>query len=317
MGERLKGRNAVVTGAGRGIGRAVALALAEEGANVVICDLGGAKDGSGTDMSPAGAVVEECKKLGVKAVANYGDVSDWNQAEAMIKSCVDNFGRIDILCNIAGIDRTKMIWNMAEEDWDVVIGVHLKGTFNLSRHACVLMRQQRYGRIINCVSDAFAGTVGHCNYGAAKGGIASLTYAIAREMGRYGVTCNVFVPMAKTRFTFSDEVVEGLKKRVAAGVWTQEKFNETMKEITAEPEMFTSFIAYLASDAAADINGCLFQTTGTRVGIWRHPAIATAAYRDWEKEGRWTIEEIEKIVPEKLLKEVGYVNPAPPEKKKE
>src|SRR4030042_2185419 len=129
MDKRLKGRNGVVSGAGRGVGRAVALALAEEGANVVVCDLGGATDGTGTDKSPADEVVAECRKFGVKAVANYGDVSDFKTAEAMVKSCVDNFGRIDILCNIAGIDKPRMIWKMTEQEWDQGVAVHLKGTF--------------------------------------------------------------------------------------------------------------------------------------------------------------------------------------------
>jgi len=184
VGERLKGKNAVVTGGGRGIGRAVALALAEEGANIVVCDLGGTMEGAGTDTSPADATANECRQLGVKAVPNYGDVSDFSTAEEIVQTCVNSFGKIDIVCNIAGILRPRMIFNMSEEEWDRVLAVHLKGTWNLCRHACVLMRQQRYGRMINCTSEAYAGTVGHTNYGAAKGGIVSLTYAIAREMGR-------------------------------------------------------------------------------------------------------------------------------------
>jgi len=131
MGRRLKGRSALVTGAGRGIGMAVALALAEEGANIVVCDLGGATDGTGADKTPADEVVTECQKLGVKAVPHYGDVADFRAAEDMIRTCVDNFGRIDILCNIAGIGKPKMIFSMSEDEWDRVIAVHLKGTFNL------------------------------------------------------------------------------------------------------------------------------------------------------------------------------------------
>ena len=313
MGERLKGRNALVTGAGRGIGRAVVLALAEEGANIVVCDLGGATDGTGVDRTPADEVVEECKKLGVKAVPQYGDVADFKAAEDMVNACVNNFGRIDILCNIAGIDKPKMIFNMSEDEWDRVIAVHLKGTFNFSRHACRLMREQRYGRIINCVSEAYAGGATHVNYAAAKGGIASLTYGTAREMGRYGVTCNAFIPRAQTRLTMDPSVVEGLKKRVEAGLMPKEKFDEMMKESGAPAESFAPFIAYLASDAAADINGCIFLTSGTTIGIWNHPEVVRklSKYKDWEKEGRWTIEEIEKAVPKELL--VGYVNPAPPQ----
>jgi NAD(P)-dependent dehydrogenase (short-subunit alcohol dehydrogenase family) len=310
MGKRLKGRNAVVTGAGRGIGKAVALALAEEGANIVVCDLGVATNGTGANKSPADEVIEECHKLGVKAVANYGDVSNFKAAEEMVKACVNNFGQIDILCNIAGIDKPRMIWNMSEEEWDMVIAVHLKGTFNLTRHAAPLMREQRYGRIINCVSEAFIGGPSHLNYAAAKGGIATLTYGTARELGRYGVTCNAFVPRAWTRMTADEKVIEGIKKRIAAGLMPQDQLDKMMREL-ADASYFAPFIAYLASDAAANVNGQIFLTSGTEVGLWSQPQIVKKVPRDWKTEGRWTFEEIEKLVPHKLL--VGYVNPAPPQ----
>ena len=313
MGERLTGRNAVVTGGGRGIGRAVALALAEEGANIVACDLGGAMDGAGKDTSPADTTVEECRQLGVKAVSHYGDVSDFSAAEDIVRTCVSNFGTIDILCNIAGILRPRMIFNMIEEEWDRVLAVHLKGTWNLCRHACVQMRQQRYGRIINCTSEAYAGTVGHTNYGAAKGGIVSLTYAIAREMGRYGVTCNAFAPRARTRLSVGDSQDEGLQKRIDAGLISEERLQgmeETRRE-GADPEYFAPFIVYLASDAAADINGCIFVASRATIGIWNHPQIVRKLSRDWETEDKWGIDDLEKLVPQELL--VDYVNPAPPQ----
>ena len=310
MGKRLKGRNAVVSGAGRGIGKSIALSLAEEGANVVICDLGVAVDGSKTGETPADEVVAECKKLGVKAVTNYGDVANFKDAEAMVKACVDNFGRIDILCNIAGIDKPAMIWKMTEQEWDQVVAVHLKGTFNLTRHAAPYMREQKYGRIINCVSEAYQGGPGHLNYAAAKGGIATLTYGVAREMGRYGVTCNSFIPRANTRMTMGPGVLEGLQKRVTVGVMTQAKLDAMLKSM-ADPKYFTAFITYLASDAAANINGQIFLTAGTTVGIFTQPVIATEVPRDWEKQGPWTVGELEKIVPDKLLPSIGYVNPSP------
>jgi NAD(P)-dependent dehydrogenase (short-subunit alcohol dehydrogenase family) len=311
MGERLKSRNAVVTGAGRGIGRAVALALAEEGANIVVCDLGCASNGTGADKAPANEVVEECRKLGVKAVPHYGDVSDFKAAEDMIKTCVGNFGRIDILCNIAGNFRLNMIFNMSEEEWDKVIAVHLKGTFNLTRHATPLMKQQRYGRIINCTSTAYyvrVPIVGHANYVAAKGGIVSLTYATAREMGQYGVTCNALSPKARTRLAdqWGDKGVKGrlvLQELVdQRGGWTEE---------ATDASYFAPFAAYLASDAAANINGCIFYAEAGKLGIHSRPEIVAEITRDWRKEGRWSFDDIEKLVPGKLL--VGYVNPAPPQ----
>jgi len=311
LGNRLIGRNALVTGAGRGIGKAVALALADEGANVLLCDLGVAMDGTGADRTPADSTAEECRKLGVKAVPHFGDVSNFDSCEEMVKSCVNNFGSIDILCNIAGILRPRMIFNMSEDDFDRVVAVHLKGTWNLCRHASLQMRQQRYGRIINCTSEAYAGTVGHSNYAAAKGGIVSLTYAVAREMGRYGITCNAFAPRARTRMSVGDSQDAGLQKRVAAGLISQERLQgmeETRRE-GADPEYFAPFVAYLASDAAADINGCIFVVSRATVGLWNHPTIVRKFSRDWESAKPWTMEELEKLVPRELL--VDYVNPAP------
>lgn len=310
MGDKLKGKNAVVTGAGRGIGKAVAVALAEEGANVVVCDLGGAVDGSGTDKTLADEAVAECQKLGAKAVAQYGDVSSFKDAEAMVKACVDNFGRIDIVCNIAGIDKPRMIWNMSEEEWDQVVAVHLKGTFNLIRHSAPLMREQRYGRIINCVSEAILGGPSHLNYAAAKGGIATLTYGSARELGKYSVTANAICPQAWTRMTADEKVIEGMKKRIAAGLMAPEQLDRMMNEL-ADPSYFATFVAYLASDAAANVNGQIFFVSGTQLGHWSQPEVVAKVTRDWKTEGRWPVEEIEKLVPEKLL--VGYVNPAPPQ----
>jgi NAD(P)-dependent dehydrogenase (short-subunit alcohol dehydrogenase family) len=309
MGERLKGRNAVVTGAGRGIGRAVALALAEEGANIVVCDLGCASNGTGADKAPANEVVEECRKLGVKAVPHYGDVSDFKAAEDMIKTCVGNFGRIDILCNIAGNFRLNMIFNMSEEEWDKVIAVHLKGTFNLTRHATPLMKQQRYGRIINCTSTAYyvpGLIVGHANYAAAKGGIVSLTYATAREMGEYGVTCNAFAPEAAGGRTWNDWATEGVR----LGLMPKELSEDPILMDKGDASYLAPFIAYLASDAAANINGCVFSIESGELAIHPRPLASRTILKDWKREGRWSFEELKGLVPGKLL--AGYVNPAPP-----
>lgn len=309
MRKRLEGRNAVVTGAGRGIGRAVALALAEEGADIVVCDLGAAIDGTGADKTPSDEVVEECNKLGVRAVAHYGDVADFKAAGDMIQTCISNFGRVDILCNIASFSKTGPIFDVSEEEWDRMIDVHLKGTFNLTRHAAPLMMQQRYGRIINCTSQEYTGAgSGHVGYKAAKGGIVSLTYHIALEMGRYGVTCNAFAPRARTRMIADESILGPIKKMIEEGLIPKERFEQTLKEL-ADPSYFASFIAYLASDAAASINGCVFLASGTSLGIWNQPVVVKEIPRDWEKEGPWRFEEIEKLVPEKLLD--GYVNPAP------
>jgi NAD(P)-dependent dehydrogenase (short-subunit alcohol dehydrogenase family) len=332
MGGRLKGKNAVVTGAGSGVGRAIALALAEEEANIVVCDLGCTTGGKGASRSLASAVVEECRRTGVKAVPHYGDVADFKAAESMIRTCLDSFGSIDILCNIAGIYNTYNIFDIPEEEWNRVVDVHLKGTFNLIRHATPLMMRQRYGRIINCTSTEYASLQpmpspdylakggilrftyqtasmeGHANYVAAKGGISSLTHAVAHEMGRYGVTCNAIAPMAWSR------LAEDLTTRgVEAGAITPEFRDELMKWYAPKynPSYFAPFVAYLASDAGANINGCIFLAAPNTLGVFSNPKIVRKVYKDYEKKGRWSFEEIEKLIQQKLL--VGYVNPAPVE----
>jgi len=308
MGDKLKGRNAVVTGAGRGIGKAIAVGLAEEGANVVICDIGGAVDGSGGDKTPADQVVDECQKHGVKAVAQYGDVSKFADAEAAVKACVSNFGRIDILCNIAGIDKPKMIWNMTEQEWDVVVAVHMKGTFNFMRSAAPFMREQKFGRIINCTSEAWLGGVTHLNYGAAKGGIVTLTWGGAQELGPAGITVNAICPRAKTRMTDDPKVREMVVKRVEKGLMDPSVLKRMDREMV-DPSAFAKIAAFLASDDAALVNGQVFLTTAITIARYSKPETVTQAEN--ASEGPWTMDMIKAaFVPDKILK--GYVNPAPP-----
>ncbi len=184
MAKVLEGKSAVVTGAGRGIGRGIAKALSAAGASVVVCDLGGATDGSGTSKSPADDVVKEIQDAGGTAVVNYESVTTMQGGENMIQTAVDNFGKVDILVTVAGILRDRMVFNMTEEEWDDVIAVHLKGTFSCVKFASILMRQQRSGRIITFSSESgVMGTSGQTNYGAAKSGIAGLTKVAARDLG--------------------------------------------------------------------------------------------------------------------------------------
>ena len=310
MAGMLDGKSAVVTGGAGGIGRQMCLALAAEGAKVVVNDVGAARDGSGGDVAAADKVVEEIKEKGGAAVANYDSVVDFSGAENIIKSCVDSFGKIDILMNLAGPLRERMIWNMTEEDWDTVLSVHLKGTFNCCRHACVQMRQQGSGRIVNAVSDAWRGTVGQSNYGAAKAGIVGLTRAIAREMGKSGVTCNAIAPIAATRMTLDEGVKAGMKKRLDAGLITQEYYDNLMR--MPGPEYIPPIVVYLASDAAANINGQVFHIEKGRVAIYSEPIEVKAIYKT-EADGMWTPEELVEYVPKTLL--VGYTNPAPAQPK--
>jgi 3-oxoacyl-[acyl-carrier protein] reductase len=301
MGDRLKDKVAVVTGSGQGIGKAVAVGLAMEGAKVVTNNRR-----PGASGGDAGTVAEEIKAAGGQAVPFFGSISEFDGAQKLIQTAVDSFGRLDILVNNAGADAPRMVWNMTEEDWDRCLDSFLKGSFNCTRFACGLMREQRWGRIINTTSTAWLGTVGHCNYGAAKAGLVGLTRAVAREMGRYGVTCNAYAPTAATRFTISDDIVAGFKKRYEAGLMTKERYEELTNPPKAET--VTPFIVYLCTDEAADINGQTFDVTGGNIAIYSEPVKARSIQKD---KGLWTVEELIKQVPEVLLKE--YKNPAPPQ----
>ncbi len=299
MGKRLKDKTAVITGSSMGIGKEIALLMAEEGANLVL---------TARNIEPLNQVVKEAENLGVRAVAFTGDVSIKEQAESMVNAAVDNFGKIDILVNNAGFTRDRMVFNMTEEEWDAVIKVHLYGYFYCARRACQLMRQQRSGRIINVSSRVATGTVGQANYVAAKAGILGFTYSIARDMGRYGVTCNTIWPAAATRVTSSPEVLASLEKRAAAGVQVLARAGDELPD----PECVAPIVVYLASDAAADINGQLFHSWGPDITHYS-PVMPTKSL--FAAADRWTLDELEAVFPTTLGKDL--VNPAPPEPAKE
>ena len=200
MAEMLNGKVAIVTGSGRGIGRGIAKLMAAEGASVVVVDPGVNVDGSGQDQSIAEQVVAEIKAEGGNAIACMESVTEMEGGEKIVQTAVDNFGKLDIVVTCAGILRDRMIFNMSEAEWDDVIAVHLKGTFTVVKNACILMRQQRSGRIITFSSESgLMGNSGQANYGAAKSGIAGFTKVVAKDMGRYGVTVNSIAPRASTR----------------------------------------------------------------------------------------------------------------------
>ncbi len=309
MGNRLYGKNAVVTGAGRGIGREIALALAAEGARVVVNDTGVARDGTGSSDTPADEVVQLIKDGGGEAIANYESVADHAAAEKIIKACVDKFGRIDILCNLAGIARERMVFNLTEEEWDSVISVHLKGTFNCTKFACIQMREQKGGRIINTTSEAWRGTVGQSNYGAAKGGIVSFTRSVAREMAKYGVTCNAICPGAATRMTLSEEVKAGFQKRYEAGLITKERLDLMLN--MPGPEFVPPIVLYLATDEAAHISGKVFGCGGGLITLYSEPEPIKSIDKDYLKEGPWKLDELVDLIPKKLIADIHpLVTPA-------
>ena len=308
---RLAERSALVTGAGRGIGRAVAMLLASEGASVVVNDPGVNVDGTGHDAGPADQVVDEITAAGGKAVANYDSVAELDGGEAMVKQCADAFGRIDILVNVAGILRDRMIFNMSEEEWDAVIAVHLNGHFNTIKPASVLMRQQRFGRIVNFSSiSGLRGNSGQGNYGAAKAGVAGLTRVVARDLGRYGVTCNAIAPGALTRMTAA--VPESARQLRASRGMNQPGGGSTQRIVEPSAEHVAPMTVYLCTDRAWDINGKIFHVAGGSIAL----AAEEAPVRQISRAGQagqgdsWDVAELISLVPTQLLADIP--NPAPP-----
>jgi NAD(P)-dependent dehydrogenase (short-subunit alcohol dehydrogenase family) len=305
MGRRLAGKRAIVTGAGRGIGRAVAELLAAEGAAVVVNDLGAAIDGQGTETRVADEVVQAITAAGGRAVANYDSVADFDGAGRIVETATREFGGLDILINNAGILRDRMVFNMSEAEWDAVVAVHLTGTFNCTRHAARVMREQRAGRIVSMSSTSGVyGNSGQANYGAAKDGIAGLTRVVARELGKYGVTVNAVCPGAATRMT--QTVTEQARgKRGRAGVASAAGARPGTLEHTG-PENVAPWVVYLTTDAASHVNGKVFFAMGGLISLLDDPV----PVRTIEKQGRWTPEEIGLVFSRTLG--MDLVNPAPP-----
>lgn len=257
----------IVTGAGRGLGRAHALEFARQGAKVVVNDLGAELDGTGGSTGPAAAVVEEIRAMGGEAVANGADVADWNQAEAMVAQAVETFGRLDVLVNNAGFLRDRMLANTSEEEWDAVVRVHLKGHFAPARHAVTHWRERAKAgeavdaRVINTSSGAgLMGSVGQGNYSAAKAGIAALTLVQAAEWARYGVTANAIAPAARTRMT--EQVFAQTMARPVDGGFD-----------AMAPENVSPLVVWLGSPLSADVTGRVFEVEGGRIGVadgWQH-----------------------------------------------
>jgi len=285
----LEGRVAIITGAGRGIGREHALLFAAEGARVVVNDLGGAIDGSGDDRSPAEQVADEIRDMGGEAVANGDNVACWDGAERLIGAAVEAFGELHVLVNNAGILRDRMLVNMSEEDWDAVIHVHLKGHFLPTRFAAAHWRERAKGghavaaAVVNTSSTSgLLGNPGQTNYGAAKAGVAAFTVIAAQELARYGVRVNAIAPAARTRMTEQTpglgDIVKAPRDAATFDVW--------------DPANISPLVAYL-STAECPLNGKVLFVQGGQV----------RAFQPWtrgatiDKSDRWTVDELAKQVP--------------------
>ena len=297
----LTGRNIVVTGSGRGIGQAVAISLAAHGANVVVNDPGVNVDGTGADQGPAAETAKMITDKGGTAVANFDSIATVEGGENLIKQAVDTWGRIDGVVHVAGILRDRMVFNMTKEEWDAVIAVHLDGYFNVAKPASILMRQQRFGRIIGFSSGSgLNGNAGQANYGAAKAAIAGMGKCLARDLGRYGITANTIAPGANTRMSGTiPESAQQLRSR--AGIATAPRAENLLRG----PELVAPVITYLCTDQAWNINGKIFHVSGGNVAIGHEES----PLRTITSVGQWSIDQLREKVPTLMA---GLANPAPP-----
>ena len=306
MGNRLAGRVAVVTGAGRGIGRAEAIALAAEGAKVVVNDLGGGPGGQQDDAShgPADEVVSVIKDAGGDAVAVYDSVATMDGSERIIQTAVDSFGRLDILVNNAGILRDRMVFNMTEEEWDIVVAVHLKGHFACTKPAAQLFRQQRNGVIVNTSSESGLGNMGQANYAAAKEGIVGLTRTVARDMGRYGVRCNAVRPRAATRLTQNPELLKARERMEKEGLTGApsgggDGVADGLAQLdTSAPENVAATVAWLCTDEASEISGRTFLVGGGQFGLFTEPHVEATIFAP---PAGFTVDYISSVAPQCYL----------------
>ncbi|MGH7779843.1 MAG: SDR family oxidoreductase [Candidatus Binataceae bacterium] len=291
---KLDGKVAAITGGGRGIGRGIAKLFAQHGAQLVVNDLGVTVAGETTTVSPADDVVKEIKAAGGTAVSNHMDIAAVEGGEGLVNQAIKEFGKLDILVNVAGILRDRMIFNMGEKEWDDVIRVHLKGHYCTMRPASAHMRERKFGRIINFSSNSALGSPGQPNYAAAKAGILGLTYSSANALSKYGITVNAIMPGAATRMT--DTVPAG-RMPGATGLPASESAEGTPRD----PANVAPIVLFLASDAASGVTGQCFGASGYRIMRYRHIVPDKILYND----GPWDIDHLFERLKSTLLVDLG------------
>ena len=321
MIQNLKGKVAVITGSGQGIGRSIAIGMAKEGAKVVTNNRKPGSTGfaimneslvknlndsdrktlqkeSKAAAGDAETTARAIRDLGGEAEPFFGDITDFEVARRLIRTAVDRFGRIDILVNVAGTFAFSPIWEMSEETWDKVCQVKPKAYFNCIRHALPYMIEQKFGRIINCTSGAFkGGGIRQANYSASNAGVVGLTYAVAQEVIQFGITCNAFAPNAKTRASFEIYAYEKAQPE-GQGPWVYENYRIPL-DASPNPDDLAPFICYLATDEAANISGSVFFVGGQSVNLYSESDIMSSITKQGDP---WTVEELKRAVPMDLMR---------------
>ena len=304
MGNRLEGKVAIVTGGGGGIGRGVCRLLAEEGASVVVNDVGGAVDGTGTSTGPADELVSEIKENGGVAVSNYDTIATMEGAGKLVQAAIDNFGRVDILMHVAGILRDRMVFNMTEEEWDAVLSVHLYGAFNTVKQVVPHLIEQRSGRIIIFSSGSGLGNSGQTNYAAAKEGQVGFVRSLSRELAPFNITVNAVYPGGDTRMTGSIPD-SALEIRAQRGISSRRTVPTKELWEPRHPDRNAPKAVYLCTDPAENITGQVIRTSGPPMTLYTPRHVSRVIHSDTA----WTLDQLEVMMPNAITD--GIPNPAP------
>jgi NAD(P)-dependent dehydrogenase (short-subunit alcohol dehydrogenase family) len=304
MGNRLEGKVAIVTGGGGGIGRGVCRLLAEEGASVVVNDVGGAVDGTGTSNGPADELVSDIKENGGIAISNYDTIATMEGAGKLVQAAIDNFGRVDILMHVAGILRDRMVFNMTEEEWDAVLSVHLYGAFNTVKQVVPHLIEQRSGRIVIFSSGSGLGNSGQTNYAAAKEGQVGFVRSLSRELSPFNITVNAVYPGGDTRMTGSIPD-SALEIRAQRGISSRRATPTKELWEPRHPDRNAPKAVYLCTDAAENITGEVIGTSGPPMTLYSSRHVSRVIHSD----SAWTLDQLEVMMPNALTD--GIPNPAP------